>query len=280
MRRAAERCLPLLALLGAAPLLVNPSRSAPAPVVSTRFTNSVGMKLVRIPAGKFLMGSPNDEAGRSPNEGPRHEVEITKPFYLGVYEVTQAQYRKVMGKNPSSFSAGGPSRNAVRGLKTEDFPVDRVSWDDADKFCKKLSAEKGARRVYRLPTEAEWEYAARAGTKTRFHCGNTLSPKEANVSAATHRPKKVGSYKPNAWGLYDMHGNVWEWVADWGDPNYYARSPKKDPRCTRPTGAHLVRGGAWTHDAGSARCAFRGLIWGSAAYYHIGFRVACTVGRR
>jgi formylglycine-generating enzyme required for sulfatase activity len=285
MPRAVKRSLPLLALLAAAPLLVpvESSRSAPAPVAAPKkLTNSIKMKLVRIPAGKFMMGSPNDEKERQNNEGPRHEVEITKAFYLGAYEVTQAQYKKVIGKNPSAFSATGSHAHQVRGVVTDDFPVDTVSLQDAVDFCKKLSAlpaEKGARRVYRIPSEAEWEYACRAGTTTAFHFGATLATTQANAGGTQNRPVRVGSYKPNAWGLYDMHGNVWEWVADWHDPNYYTRSPKKDPLNTNPSGTRLVRGGAWTHTTGWARSAIRGQIHGgSGSYYHIGFRVACTVG--
>src|SRR5262249_53695278 len=139
-------------------------------------TNSLGMKLARIPAGKFQMGSPEAEAERDPEE-VQHEVAITRPFYLGVSEVTQDQYQQLLGKNPSFFqgkNGGGP-----------DFPVDQVQWADAVAFCAKLSAlpeEKKAGRTYRLPTEAEWEYACRAGTKTAFHGGDALSSAQANFN--------------------------------------------------------------------------------------------------
>ncbi len=132
-------------------------------------TNSIGMKLVLIPAGKFLMGSARDEKGHHPSEEPQHEVVISQPFYMGVYEVTQGQYRQVMGNNPSFYSPRGEARDEVAGLDTDNFPVENVTWHDAQAFCQRLSAlwrERAAGRVYRLPTEAEWEYACRAGTTT------------------------------------------------------------------------------------------------------------------
>src|SRR5262245_5903547 len=159
---------------------------APSPEKAREIKNSIGMKLVRIPAGKFKMGSPADEVSRTPYE-LQHEVEISKPFYLGVYEVTQAEFQKVMGTNPSSFASSGSNAAKVRGMDTTRFPVDSVTWTEAKTFCEKLSAlpaEKGARRVYRLPTEAEWEYACRAGAKeyAPFHFGKSLSSKQANFS--------------------------------------------------------------------------------------------------
>jgi formylglycine-generating enzyme required for sulfatase activity/WD40 repeat protein/serine/threonine protein kinase len=175
-----------------------------------QITNSISMKLARIPAGKFLMGSPENEPGRQGNEGPQHEVTITKPFHIGVYEVTQAEYEKVTGKNPSKFNkanGGGP-----------DHPVEMVSWDDAIAFCKKLTElpdEKKAGRVYRLPTEAEWEYASRAGTRTAYSFGEDGSKLGVYAWYAENSPgttHPVGQKLPNRWGLYDMHGNVWEWT--------------------------------------------------------------------
>ena len=170
-------------------------------------TNSIGMKLRLIPAGEFMMGSPGTESDRSNNE-TQHRVSITKPFYLGVTEVTQEQYQKVMGTNPSQFK--GPQN-----------PVERVSWAEAVEFCGKLSAmpaEKTAGHVYRLPTEAEWEYACRSGTTTAYGFGDDASRLgdygwfRSNSDSGTH---PVGEKKPNAWGLYDMHGGVYEWCQDW-----------------------------------------------------------------
>jgi formylglycine-generating enzyme required for sulfatase activity len=289
--RLTYRCLPLTALL-AAPLLAppGPSRSAPAPVNKPRnLTNSLGMKFVRIPAGKFLMGSPPDEVTYNAQEGPRHEVEITRPFYLGIYEVTQAQYKKVTGTNPSHFSATGSHSALVRGMDTSDFPVDNITSAMADEFCKKLSAlhrEKGARRVYRLPTEAQWEYACRAGAKkhTVFYHGNTITPRDANFLRTLGRTCKVGSYKPNAWGLYDMHGNVWEWVADFYDRNYYGKSPKQDPKGPAGTAAgtwRIARGGAWFNTPTPyLRTAYRAGLTPETNGDYVGFRVACDIGGR
>ena len=252
--------------------------------------NSLGMKLVRIPAGTFNMGTGIDEKEHWLKED-RHQVAISKPFYMGVFAVTQKQYEAIMGNNPSAFTAenenhpGGP-----------DHPVEQVSWDDAVEFCKKLSAkdeEKKAGRVYRLPTEAEREYACRAGTQTATHYGNDLSSNEANfngnkpVGKAPAGPyvdmtTKVGSYKPNAFGLYDMHGNVFEWCSDWYDENYYKNSPKTDPQGPdQPTNEdeqhRVVRGGSWYNPGPVARSAYRHHVSPGSKYYDIGFRVVMTV---
>jgi formylglycine-generating enzyme required for sulfatase activity len=200
------------------------------------------MKLVLIPKGKFLMGSPRDEKGRLDHE-EQHEVEITRPFYMGVYEVTQEQYEKVMGMNPSWFSATGGGKAKVKGLDTRRFPVENVSWTDARIFCDKPSAlerELAAKRVYRLPTEAEWEYTCRGGARksTPFHFGPSLSSTQANFCGSSpygeagkgpylRRTSTIGSYKPNDFGLFDMHGNVREWCADWYDR--YGNNTNKDP---------------------------------------------------
>jgi formylglycine-generating enzyme required for sulfatase activity len=290
MSRWVSRCLPLAALL-AAPLLVppGPSHSAPAPFRSSKyFTNSIKMKLVRIPSGTFTMGSPREETTYRDQEGPRHKVEITRTFYLGIYEVTQAQYKKVVGNNPSFFSATGHRSTQVRGMDTSDFPVDNITWALADAFCKKLSvlpAEKGARRKYRLPTEAEWEYACRAGARTHtiYHYGNTITPKDANFRSLLNRTCKVGAYKPNAWGLFDMHGNVWEWTNDVYDANYYKSSPRKDPAgpLARAGAWRVARGGAWFNTpAPYLRTAYRAGLTAETNGDYIGFRVACDIGGR
>ena len=254
-------------------------------------TNSVGMKLVLVPAGKFVMGSPATEAEREAGEG-QHEVVITRPFYLGAHTVTQGQFAKVMGKNPSFFhpkNGGSP-----------DHPAEQVRWGDAREFCKKLSAlpeEKKAGRTYRLPSEAEWEYACRAGTTTPFNVGDALSSKQANFNGNfpyggadkgpyLRKTAKVGSYSPNAWGLYDMHGNVLEWCNDWYDPDYYKKSPRQNPKgpengvVATGFGSNffvVVRGGCWLDEGRACRSARRFRLQQSDPYRWTGFRVACDV---
>jgi formylglycine-generating enzyme required for sulfatase activity len=259
----------------------------------TSFTNSTDMKLVLIPAGKFVMGSPAGEQERA-SEETQHEVAITRPFYMGIHEVTQQQYEKVLGKNPSFFNAkngGGP-----------DHPVEQVNMQGVLEFCKRLSAlpaEKKSGRVYRLPTEAEWEYACRAGATTTFHVGESLSSKQANFNGnhpyggAAKGPylkqtAKVGSYPANAWGLHDMHGNVWEWCSDWYDPDYYRNSPKEDPKGPakgvlstgfRTDFYQVTRGGCWLDEARACRSAYRFRFMPSDPYRLVGFRVVCEVSQ-
>jgi formylglycine-generating enzyme required for sulfatase activity len=234
------------------------------------------MKLVLIPKGTFMMGSPETEKGRQENE-TQHEVTISKDYYLGVHEVTQAQYETVMGKNPSHF------QGAKVGNENADLPVENVSWDDAVEFCKKLSdlpEEKKAGRVYRLPTEAQWENACRAGSKTAYLFGDEegLLPEygwfNRNSSNRTHT---VGLLEPNAWGLYDMHGNVWEWCSDW-----YGEYPKGAVR--NPTGPkvgsdRVCRGGSWDFEAANCRSAFRNWNYPSLRLDYYGLRVALSLSR-
>jgi len=172
-------------------------------------TNSIGMRLVLIPPGEFQMGSPAGDGVASSDEKPHHNVRITKPFYLGVCEVTQEQYERVMAQNPSRFK-GDPQR-----------PVGYVSWTGAAEFCRKLSEKEGV--TYRLPTEAEWEYACRAGTTTRYCFGDDEASLGEYAWYGSVGRYPVGEKTPNAWGLCDMHGNVWEWCADWYDADYYAK---------------------------------------------------------
>jgi len=224
--------------------------AAPSPAASAELTLDLGggvtMKMVLIPAGKFMMGSPDSEQGRYEDEGPQHEVVITKPFYMGVTEVTQAQYEAVMGKNPSYY----------RGAAN---PVETVSWNDAVEFCKKLSEK--TRQTVRLPTEAEWEYACRAGTQTAFSFGDdpsTLGDYAWWGKNSGETPHPVGQKKPNAWGLYDTHGNVWEWCADWWGE--YPKGPITDPSgpATASRGSRVLRGGSWRRgDTDYFRCAYR-----------------------
>jgi formylglycine-generating enzyme required for sulfatase activity len=270
---------------------------APPAALAQPSTNSIGMRLVLIPAGTFTMGSPPDEAGRRADEGPQHEVEITRPFYLGLHEVTQAQYREVMGNNPSYFAPTGGGKEKVRNQDTDSFPVETVSWEDAVRFCERLSAraeEKRAGLRYRLPTEAEWEYACRGGVPLpypAFHFGNSLSSRQANFEGNNpyggaekdvylQRTTKVGSYAPNRFGLFDMHGNVWEWCADWYGEDYYQASPRQDPQGPRNGTRRVLRGGSWLYSGQNCRAAYRGRSEPGGPYVTFGFRVAGPVPSR
>jgi formylglycine-generating enzyme required for sulfatase activity len=259
--------------------------------------NSVGMTLVRIPPGTFTMGSSKKEEGRDNFGEDQHEVEITKEFWLGIHEVTQMQFETVMGYNPSFFSKAGKGKPGVgypsppAGGKdrvpadTGDFPVESVSWDEADEFCKKLTAriaEKKSGRVYRLPTEAEWEYSCRGGAPSYqvFHFGNSLPSTQANIFGSLGRTCKVGTYEKNRFGLYDLHGNVWEWCADWYGKDYYAKSPRRDPSGASEGSDRVVRGGSWSRDGSDCRSANR---YGYEPAYRgnfLGFRVALVPSSR
>jgi formylglycine-generating enzyme required for sulfatase activity len=284
-------CLVPTALLVAslAPSCREAARAGDGPDKAT-ITNSVGMKLVRVPAGKFTMGSPKNEASRADDEA-EHPVEITRPFYMGAYLVTQEEYAKVMAKNPSWFCRTGSSRQKVKDLDTARFPVENVAWRDAQQFCDRLSEldqKDGAGRKYRLPTEAEWEYACReAGeSKAPFHLGDQLGSGQANFDGnfpyggpdkGTYlaRTCKVGSYEPNKLGLYDMHGNIWEWCADWYGKDCYAGGPAKDPQGPSRGTTRVLRGGCWCYSGSFCRAACRGNESPSFQDGTIGFRVVC-----
>ena len=255
--------------------------------------NSLGIKLALVPAGRFQMGAPDGDKNPYYNAGPTHEVEITLPFYLGVYEVTQEEYQKVMDRNPSFFSPEGEGKDKVRDMDTFRFPVENVSWDDAVEFCRRLSEfpdEKAAKRVYRLPTEAEWEYACRGGVKEYelFGLGDSLTSKQANFDGRSpdpyasekgpflRRTTKVGSYPTNGFGLYDMHGNVWEFCADWYDADYYSVSPRKDPTGPAKHTFRVIRGGGWRDDGMICRSAMRNRESTTRRIDSLGFRVAMS----
>ena len=268
-------------------------------------TNTIGMKFILIPPGEFVMGSPESEKGRQENE-IAHPVRITKPFWLGVYEVTQTQYERLMG-NHSSFSYSSNVHDGRITVDTRDFPVDSVPWNRAAEFCNRLSVEEGFPpyyklitnehgRVfqeqggpgYRLPTEAEWEYACRAGTTTPFSFGQTFEEGQANFNRQQPGPiarsyaTTVGSYPPNAFGLYDMHGNIAEWCNDVADSRYYEDCPIDDPHGPPwwdPEGKRflargVIRGGSGGSKAEQARSAYRALEFLSGD----GFRVARSDG--
>jgi formylglycine-generating enzyme required for sulfatase activity len=255
---------------GMQPMKINLGKRKPAPPPQRRpgeiFTNSLGMRFAWCPPGTFLMGSPPSEPERDDDE-QQHRVTLSKGFWLGVTPVTQAQWQAVLGSNPSHF-------------KGDDRPVEKVSWDDCQEFCKKLAERDGKR--YRLPTEAEWEYACRAGTTTPFHFGATISTDQANYDGnyTYGKGKKgkyreettpVGSFPANAWGLYDMHGNVLEWCQDWHGP--YPSGDIKDPQGPNNGDARVLRGGSWYFLPRRCRSADRG---GSAAASRI-FVAGCRL---
>jgi formylglycine-generating enzyme required for sulfatase activity len=249
-------------------------------------TNSLGMEFVLIPAGRFHMGAPQGTEDADTDERPLHEVEITRPFYLGVHLVTQGEYQLVTGTNRSAF-------RRVARCDTRRFPIEGVSWYDAMAFIQMLSnlpQEKAAGRVYRLPTEAEWEYACRAwfSPEWTFHCGDTLSTAQANIRegdddeeegpAFLRRPQVVGSYPPNAFALYDLHGNLAEWCSDWYRPRYYSRCARKDPPGPKSGVYRILRGGAWGDRAHSCRTSRRIHFSPDSRHDALGVRVALTWG--
>lgn len=316
------------------------SQELPAKEKPVETSNSIGMRLVRVPAGVFMMGGeenrqsfatafPNLEPSRLDNladELPKHEVRISRPFYLGKFEVTVGEFRQFVeatgyvpesiadgtggyGFNPAYDPATSPRRDAFEGRKTqygwlnpgfpqtEDHPVVNVTWNDAQAMAAWLSRKEG--KVYRLPTEAEWEYACRAGTQTRYHGGD--EPQDllriANTfdqDTASHWPKwreyalpgsdgfaftaPVGCFLPNAWGLHDMHGNVWEWVSDWYGEDYYRHAPSVDPQGPESGELKVRRGGSWHTWALYARSAFRNWNTPQTRYTLLGFRLLRETG--
>ncbi len=298
-----------------------------------QITNSIGMKLTLVPAGEFMMGSgepaedtvaffkknygmDNLRAAHFKVEHPQHRVRITKPFYLGTYHVTRGQFRQFVkdsgyktdaekGERPGAWSWNLEKQEFMfskyyswrfAGFKqTDEHPVVIVSWNDALAFCKWLSGKEG--KTYQLPSEAQWEYACRAGTKTRYNSGDdpeTLA-KVGNVADATGKAAfpdwkytiragdgyvftaPVGQFKPNAFGLYDMHGNAWQWCADWYGKDYYGKSPVNDPTGPGAGDAHILRGGSWLNWPVNSSSATR--YRGGPDFQFIfiaGFRVART----
>ncbi|TWU13883.1 Serine/threonine-protein kinase pkn1 [Symmachiella macrocystis] len=248
---------------------------------SADLTNSIGMRFRIIPPGDFLMGALPGDTKADDDEHPQHLIAISRVFLLGQFEVSQAEYRQIMERNPSRFQPGERGETHLHWWTDPDnLPVEMVSWYDAVEFCERLSAlpaEVAAGRSYRLPTEAEWEYACRAGKTTRYHFGEIFRPGMANMNESYNRPLARGSFPPNGFGLYDMHGNVLEWCEDWHDPNYYAVSPETDPQGPQfpDEDHHVLRGGGWAFPAAS--CSFRDRIPTQLKGPAHGFRVVCEM---
>ena len=235
--------------------------------------NGVKLEMIAIPGGTFWMGSPTNEAERNNDEGPQHQVTVPS-FFMGKYPLTQAQYQAIMGKNPAYF-------------KGNNRPVENVSWDDTVLFCQKLSQRTG--KNYRLPSEAEWEYACRAGTKTPFSFGDNITTDLVNYNGTyPYKSAPKGKYReqttdvgtfflPNPFGLYDMHGNVWEWCEDDWHENYID-APTDGSAWNSQSGSNtkLLRGGSWYYDAGCCRSANRNRYSRDYRYYYCGFRVVSS----
>ncbi|WP_072143500.1 caspase, EACC1-associated type [Pseudanabaena sp. 'Roaring Creek'] len=250
------------------PLIAIPKQ--PEPILTFNFENGINLEMVYIPSGKFTMGSPLKEKESRDNERPQIKDVNVSTFYMGKYEVTQAQWQAIMGNNPSNFKDNLQN------------PVEQVSWDDVQEFCKKLSQKAG--REFRLPSEAEWEYACRAGTTTAYSFGNNASLLGeyawygANSGSKTH---PVGQKKPNPWGLYDMNGNVWEWCQDsyekYGGESDLVRKTGKAIAKENDNRYHVLRGGSWSYIARNCRSAFRDFNNARIQNSFIGFRVVCLV---
>ncbi len=259
-----------------------------SPDSHTSFTqdlgNGVTLEMVAIPGGTFLMGSPESEPERSDNERPQHTVTL-QPFFMGTFPVTQAQWQVVAGF-PKVKIYLKPDPSYFKGANR---PVEQVSWCTAVEFCARLSRKTG--REYRLPSEAEWEYACRAGTTTPFYFGETINPDLANYdgnyiyasgSKGIYRQQttEVGSFSANAFGLYDMHGNVWEWCADqWHDSYNGAPTDGRVWLSDNDNNSRMLRGGSWDSYPWYCRSAFRGSLGADYWYGLIGFRVGCAAAR-
>jgi formylglycine-generating enzyme required for sulfatase activity len=234
------------------------------PTISFDLGGGIALDLVLVEASSFIMGDQTGDA----EEKPAHRVVITRPFYIGKFEVTQAQWQAVMNRNPSRFKAA-------------DGPVDSVSWEDCQAFIKQLNARFANSGVtFGLPTEAQWEYACRAASTGRCDGDGEEAGLadygwfNANAEGHTH---PVGQKKPNARGLYDTHGNVWEWCADWYEAGYYWESPTADPAGPSSGSSHVLRGGSWGDDAPYCRSTYRYCLPPWFRVYSYGLRVVCAV---
>ncbi|HUX07002.1 MAG TPA: SUMF1/EgtB/PvdO family nonheme iron enzyme [Acidobacteriota bacterium] len=226
-------------------LAPNAREGVPSDYLAVDLGLGVELKLRLIHSGEFLMGAVPRDSEAAYNEVPQHKVQISAPFYIGIYEITQAQYQRVMATNPSRY-------------KGSNYPVEKVSWNDAQKFCRKLSSLTG--KNYRLPTEAEWEYACRAGSETKFSWGKSVDNEYAwYLDNGENKPHNVGQKQPNAWGLFDTSGNVWEWCEDSVDD------------------LNIVRGGSWINSAKALRSSSRYSYSPDTGYFFLGFRVVRDV---
>ena len=274
-------------------------------------TNSLGMNFTLIKAGEFQMGSPETDKDAEDDEKPQHRVRITRPFYLGVHEVTRGQFRRFVDDSGYQTEAekdgkGGRGWNEAANKfeqnprytwreagfeQTDLHPVVNVSWNDAVAFAEWLGKKEG--KTYRLPTEAEWEYACRAGTTTRYFCGDDPEglAEVGNIADATAREKypdwnaiaardgfvytsPVGRYRPNAWGLHDMHGNVWEWCWDWYGKDFYKASRVDDPAGPLEAAGRVIRGGGWSGSPRDCRSADRSWYAPVGRFSSLGCRLA------
>jgi formylglycine-generating enzyme required for sulfatase activity len=257
----------LAAIFAWKPPLVRAPQTGPPPAWRDRFT---GIQFVLLGPGTFRMGTPAGEQGREAQETP-HTVTLS-PFYMAKYELTQAEWQRVMGHNPSQFQDCGPR-----------CPVENVNWFEVQQFLRQLNAE--SQPGFRLPTEAEWEFACRAGGEDAFGHAGSLTSADANINGEypysgpkgvfRGRPVPVGQFPANPWGLFDMAGNVWEWTEDWSCA--YPSEPQVNPvgRCGSAT--HVIRGGSWLFDAGSARCGLRYTHGPEDRGYSLGLRLVHDV---
>lgn len=234
---------------------------------SFQFRNSIDIDFRLIPKGEFMMGGKDGEIGSLPNEKPQHKVTIAKQFYLSYYEITQGQWKAVMGDNPSQNKNCG-----------DDCPVDSVSWDEVQKFIKKLNESDKFPYTYRLPTEAEWEYAARAMTATRYYWGDDNDEKEYRMyaNADNKSPTRVGSYLPNPFGLYDMSGNVWELVEDVWHTNYGKGKTDGSANLEGDAKERVMKGGSFNWFLDELRSGRRGKVSTNTKMPNVGFRLAAV----
>jgi formylglycine-generating enzyme required for sulfatase activity len=276
--------IPAFLGLGVALAALTTFAAEPAVEPTASITNSIGMQLRRIPTGSIPTRVTDEDFLIKP-VSTEFEITIEKRFHIGAYEVTQEEYEKVMGKNPSAFSPVGYHAYRVKGMDTKRFPVENVTWAMAREFCTKLSEmpeEKKAGRVYRLPTGDEWEFAARAGSSKNvlFAFGDTFNSEMANFNGKVpygdtkkgpyvERTTAVGSYKPNAFGLHDMHGNVWEWTSD----EFRTKDGKE------VAGFKTLRGGSWLNRGRDCAATTRLGLAADEVFNNVGFRVVCEVAK-